>query len=115
MRWLLLLGLLGCHAPFAPGGAISFTPSVNLDSLWAADLACSGLTGDWHRITWFQVPGYTFQTPDGPMGGWWSASHAIYLAESQDAAFLTIRHEMLHDLLQRGDHPPVFSACGLMP
>jgi hypothetical protein len=22
-------------------------------------------------------------------------------------------HEMLHDLLQRGDHPPVFKACGV--
>jgi hypothetical protein len=22
-------------------------------------------------------------------------------------------HEMLHDLLQRGDHPPVFAACGV--
>jgi len=22
-------------------------------------------------------------------------------------------HEMLHDLLQRGDHPPAFQACGV--
>jgi len=24
-----------------------------------------------------------------------------------------VEHEMLHDLLQRGDHPPVFQACGV--
>ena len=115
MRWLLLLILIGCSDPFAPTGAVPFTPAVNLDSLWAVDRACSGLSGDWHRITWFEVPGYTFATPHGQMGGWWSPPHTIYLAESQAVAFMTIRHEMLHDLLQRDDHPPVFAACGVMP
>jgi len=24
-----------------------------------------------------------------------------------------VEHEMLHDLLQRSDHPPVFKICGV--
>jgi len=77
--------------------------------------ACSSHRGDWHRITWFTVAA-PFSTPAGPNKlGVWVAPHTIYLlrATALDSASWVVPHEMLHDLLQTGEHPPVFAACGV--
>src|SRR2546430_13748587 len=39
--------------------------------------------------------------------------HTIYMAQGLLYNRRLAEHEMLHDLLQRGDHPPVFQACGV--
>jgi hypothetical protein len=55
--------------------------------------------------------------------GAWNEPHDIFVTEeARDdslSAYLTVRHEMLHDLLGGGGpngeaHPPVFVHCGLM-
>jgi hypothetical protein len=37
----------------------------------------------------------------------------IYMAQGLVYNRRLAEHEMLHDLLQRGGHPPVFQACGV--
>lgn len=81
---------------------------------------CSGLSGDWHRITWYAVPGNSFPTHhDDYTVGLWVEPHTIYVTESVltprpwGSEPTLVPHEMLHDLLQRDGHPPAFEACGV--
>ncbi len=61
------------------------------------------------------MPGVDYPCPayEGHCDGWWQPPHTIYLAYRWRSDRQLVEHEMLHDLLQRGDHPPVFQACGV--
>src|SRR5205809_98741 len=62
-----------------------------------------------------RVPGSSYSCPahEGQCDGWWRSPHTIYMAQGLLYNRRLAEHEMLHDLLQRGDHPPVFQACGV--
>lgn len=112
----LLLLLAACESFTAPTGAYLFTPPDSLFSAhWQAMEACSGLTGDWRRITWYAVPADFIVHPDAPRAlGIWAPPHTIYLVESViEGPGGEVPHEMLHDLLQRPDHPTDFVSCGV--
>lgn len=119
--WLPLLFALGCLAPFEPANAVEFAPPSVYVELWTEVEACSRVSGDFQLLHWFVVLGSDdqFSCPQhgGSCGGWWEFPHEIYLAEPEvhNAAthYRTVRHEMLHDLLQTGEHPAAFDACGL--
>jgi len=66
-------------------------------------------------VEWYEVPGVDYPCPayEGRCDGWWQPTHTIYLAYRWRNDRQLVEHEMLHDLLQRGDHPPVFQACGV--
>ena len=66
-------------------------------------------------IHWYEVPGDRYACPAYTRGcaGWWQPPHTIYMAQTRLDDRVLVEHEMLHDLLQRSDHPPVFKACGV--
>ena len=108
---------LGCReAPLAPAfpelpaGAESLTPPASYANWWRDTEQCAGMSGDMSRITWFVVPGRTsFVYQDGKYDGyWWNGVHWIILAGDKVSDSLIVRHEMLHELLGRGDHPPAY-------
>jgi hypothetical protein len=74
---------------------------------WRATEACAGIDADMSRVTWFVVPGRTsFMYGTGQYDGyWWNGVHWILLAGDKVDNAAIVRHEMLHDLLGRGDHP----------
>lgn len=119
MRSLFALAVLlitvGCtDLPAAPAGAVVFEPPPSYAGQWQRMQACSGLGGDLARIHWFRVPRITL--PDGgDYLGAWFAPHRIYLRDDVvlDSTSVIVPHEMLHDLLQDGHHPPVFERCGV--
>jgi hypothetical protein len=76
---LAILACLDPVAPFVPPtDAVPFTPPDSLYAAWwQLDETCSGLSGDWHRITWFSVPDTTIATPRGDFWGVWLAPHSI--------------------------------------
>lgn len=112
--WPSLL-LVGCLDTFSPAGATEFTPPPVYQAWWAEIAACAGLSGDLAAIDWYQVSGWNYPCPayEGRCSGWWQPPHSIYLAAGWLDDRRLVEHEMLHDLLQRGDHPPVFQACGV--
>lgn len=114
-RTLSLLLLLGCLDTFAPAGAIPFTPPAAYRAWWAAMEACAGVSADFDRVEWYEVQGSAYACPayEGRCEGWWRPPHAIFMARALVTDQRLAEHEMLHDLLQRGDHPPVFQACGV--
>lgn len=127
MRRVVLGGLgcllAGCVEPFAPpAGTYRFEAPLGYRALWDSVEACSGLRGDLGRVRWYAVPGQTFFVGETVTYGAWHTPHNVYVSEWAKADslsnYLTVRHEMLHDLLGGGAegeaHPPVFVTCGLM-
>jgi len=95
---------------------------------WQEVEACSGVTGDLSRVSWFQVPceagenGFPCDvTPEGLCAGEWIGPHTIELGGPNhffpggyaDDEW-TVKHEMLHDLLQTPEHPVQFQNCHLL-
>lgn len=106
--------LCGCLDPFAPPlGTKRFEPRGLYTEYWSAVEQCSGLRGQFDRIRWYAVPATPFICPTtaGYCYGLWREPHDIFVERT--APYLIVGHEMLHDLLQRTDHPPVFRTCGL--
>jgi hypothetical protein len=100
--------LAGCNTladiwgPSVPPYAQRFTPDTSYLRLWKETEACSGVRGRFGRVRWYSVPGDTLAI-DRPNRGQYKALHQwphdIYLTESVVDDAMTIRHEILHDLL----------------
>ena len=94
-------------APELPPAAEPLAPLAVYADWWRATEECSGQAGALSRVQWFVVRGGDSFAYRGVRydGYWWNGVHWITLAEArvQDAAI--VRHEMLHDLIGRGDHP----------
>jgi hypothetical protein len=108
---ILLLAACG----FDPGENSPMTPPAVYREWWAKTEACSGLSGDFDRIQWSEVPGDGFKCSSGTCAGHWEPDHHIYLAADWTTNEMVVRHEMLHDLLGRPGHPdpPFGSPCPL--
>jgi hypothetical protein len=114
-----LLLALACRdalaPPELPAGSESLAAPPAYRRWWADVERCSGLVAAFERVEWFVVPGAQwFNYRGGRYDGlWWSHYHWIALAEARVNDSLVVRHEMLHDLLGRADHPPAYfrQAC----
>jgi hypothetical protein len=91
--------------PPLPTGATSLSVQAQYSAWWADVEDCSGNQADMRRIYWFQVPNANFIYRGKAFDAYWWSTHWVVIAEPyvQDAGI--VRHEMLHDLLNRGDHP----------
>jgi hypothetical protein len=91
-------------------------PLASYSDWWKATEECAGLLGSLSRVTWFVVPNRTsFVYGDGQYDGyWWDGVHWILLAGDKVENGMIVRHEMLHELLGRGDHPAEYfqRRCG---
>ena len=102
-----------------PAGAIPMDPPAHFNEWWVRTEQCSGLVGSMDPIHWYVMPNVSsFQTDIGEKVGLWikTPSHvAIVLAETYADHELVVRHEMLHQLLQRAGHPADYfdGKCGL--
>lgn len=98
----------------APTDARPFTPPAYYQDLWTLTEQCTGRTGDFARVHW-----YLFDAPyfaDGKeRTGIWHEPHQIYLSTrvAFDSAdnYQIVRHEMVHDLMQKPGHGAAFVAC----
>jgi hypothetical protein len=108
---LLALAFSACIEVVAPlpEGASPFTPGPVYREWWRQVEECSGKTGDFDAVSWYVVPGdipFRIPTIDKPLLGYWnSATNRIVLLEWVPSATELVRHEMLHALLRRADHP----------
>jgi len=98
---------LALATPELPAGAESLTPLATYTAWWQATEQCAGLRGNMARVTWFVVPNRTSFIYDDVQydGYWWDRVHWIILAGEKVTDGMVVRHEMLHELLGRGDHP----------
>jgi hypothetical protein len=103
-RALGLLTLLsGCG--FDPEGDTPMTPPAVYREWWAKTESCSGRTGDFDRLRWSVIEGYSFPCSSGDCAGHWRTNHHVFLASEWVMDEMVVRHEMLHDLLGKPGHP----------
>ena len=100
-------------------GAQTMAAPERYRSWWSATEQCSGLSGDFSTLEFYQVPGVsTFASPVGTVVGLWNragSENRITLAGNYLDNELVVRHEMLHALLEREGHPVEYfvTRCGL--
>ena len=82
---------------------------------WAENESCSGRTADMGRIAWYTAT--SIVGDEIVARGVWTPPHEIILVRGYEDEEITVRHEMLHDLLD-GDPEhtsPLWTSCGLIP
>ena len=100
---IAVAGLHGCG--FDPEGDVPLDPPAIYREWWDKTQACSGLTGNFDRLTWSVIEGSSFSCSSGQCAGHWSRDHHIYLAGDWAMDEMVVRHEMLHELIGRPGHP----------
>lgn len=102
-----------------PRGARRFTPDAVYRAWWHEMELCADRSGDFAAVSWYLYPGETpFRVPGhaNPVLGYWDpADNRIVLLEflpERRAPY--IRHEALHAILRRIDHPAEYfqRRCG---
>lgn len=106
--WSLIgtgLALFAMSCLLEPKG-VQYDPPPIYRQWWVETERCSGLKGNFDRVTWFQEPGGTFLAPGGvEVYGFWTENHHIFIAETLKLNPSIVRHEMLHDLIGHPGHP----------
>ena len=119
---MLVLVHTACLYPLdVPIGTDRFDPPAVYRNAWQEVEQCSALHGEFERVRWFAVPQSSFPCGEGNCLGFWIEPHDVYLSErarsdsaAQLSRYFTVRHEILHDLVGRSGHPPVFATCDLL-
>lgn len=115
----LILSACGTEPSPLPPGATAMAVHPEYATWWQSTEACSGITGNFASIEWFEVPNTsTFQSEAGIVVGLWeksSGQNRITIAGDYVDNELVVRHEMLHALLGRQGHPSEYfvTRCGL--
>ncbi len=103
---LLLLAVASCRTAVEPADRERFEPPADYRLWWDATRQCVGQPdAEFDRIRWWTA---TDVLKDDLASGLWVKEHDIYLRPDKMAAEVVVRHEMIHDLLQRGDHESAF-------
>jgi hypothetical protein len=111
---MLTSGLAGCSR-YEPDASARLDPPAEFLAWWSKTEQCSGLHANFARVQWYVVPGDSFSCPGGRCVGHWEDDHTIYIAEDWLDNEMVVRHEMLHDLIDRPGHPdpPFGDGCPL--
>ncbi len=110
---LLLAALLSCgESNFEPVAPRAIDPPDIYSTWWKEVESCIGTQAPFDRIRWYQAEQLVNRDEGTDHLGAWLAPHSIYMRT--DALFFrpAVKHEMVHDLLQRRDHETLFfEAC----
>jgi hypothetical protein len=116
-----LAAVVGCGSATdpLPRGAVSLDVPAIYSVWWDEIEGCSGETADFAAVTWYYVPGeggFQAGASADVVGVWQPMRNSITLAEWVIDNPLVVRHEMLHAILRRTDHPPKYfvDACGIL-
>lgn len=107
--WLVAASCTGLEPSALPDGAVPMTAPVAYSEWYARTEACAELRGTLEGIEWYVVPDVaTFETSIGEKVGLWERVgnvSRITIAGNYVENEMVVRHEMLHDLLERSGHP----------
>jgi hypothetical protein len=110
MRKLLIVLLAACGevGPMeAELGAVPYDAPPIYREWWAQVESCSGKTGDFDAVRWFEVPGdYLPNSFAGARSDY--AAQTVVVAANRKLEANVVRHEALHLLLKTSGHPPEY-------
>jgi hypothetical protein len=109
----LLIAVSSCG--FDPKGDVPMDPPPIYQDWWGKPEACSGLHGNFDRVSWSVIEGPSFPCSSGQCAGHWNNDHHIFLAGDWAMDEMVVRHEMLHDMIGQAGHPapPFGKGCPL--
>lgn len=82
---------------------------VEYDAWWRVTEACADLQGDLTAVRWYTTPGDGLRVGATTFDAYWfAAGNTIVVARPYVRDGPVVRHEMLHALLRRGDHPAAY-------
>lgn len=113
----------GCTEPIAPvplpDGAREFTPEPVFRQWWGEMEVCSGERGSFDAVRWYVVSGeipFAVKGVPYPVVGYWDPKNnrIVLLEYLPNQRAPVIRHEALHAIIRRTDHPALYFAerCG---
>lgn len=96
-----------------PASAVPMPLPPEFRVWWEALESCSGHRARFDDVRWFQTSELSIRG-ETAFGAWFPVGNRIALLGSGDFTGSIVRHEMLHAILQDGDHPSRFfeSRCG---
>lgn len=96
--------------PALPSDARTLDPlPVEYDAWWRATEACADRQGDLTTVRWYTTPGDSLRVGATTFDAYWfAAGNTIVVARPYVRDGPVVRHEMLHALLRRGDHPAAY-------
>jgi hypothetical protein len=104
----LVLGVSGCALvdddPDFPSSAIPLSPLPEFRIWWEIVESCSGRAARFDDVKWFEANEITVRG-ELARGAWFSRGNRIALVGAESFFGPLVRHEMLHAILQDGDHP----------
>lgn len=120
---MFLCWLTACREPLGPvplpNGAEPFVPEAVYREWWAQMEHCSRESASFDDVRWYVVRGeepFRVQGVDYPVVGYWDpqANRIVLLEYLTNQRAPIIRHEALHAILRRTDHPPEYfvDRCG---
>lgn len=113
-RLLLILVLTACSTDITGlREAVPYDSPV-LRPLWNEVEACSGISGDFNRVAFYLAPNGIKRNGVWVNALWEEDGNRISLTPPFKNDPRTIKHEAMHALLQRADHPPHYfnGVCG---
>lgn len=116
---LLCLALPACGAIIGPDYTLppdaTWTQPLAIYESWFSETeACTGVTGNYGAVRWFEVPGERWWDPirEQYAIATWRAPHNIYITTAHIDDENVVKHEIVHELLRGGDKYDVrFQDC----
>ena len=119
---VVCLAAVSCREPvvpeqYFPPGAVPLDPVPTVYATWWGETEeCSRRTGNFGSVRFYVVPGVDGWSAGSGFieGAWVESGNRITVGELRAMRARVLRHEMLHAILQRGDHPAEYfqTRCG---
>lgn len=117
---LLVVLLVACVDLLAPALPLDSVPlahrPIQFATWWQMTESCSGLHGDLDAVSWYMGPDPLVVDGEHYDGFWYGYGNRIVVSRGSLTDGGTVRHEMLHALLGKGEHPVEYfvKRCGAL-
>jgi hypothetical protein len=110
---LIAAFVLGCsESNFEPVAPRALDPPDVYRTWWDEVETCIGTRAPFERIRWYQAEQLVNKEEGTGHAGAWLPPHTIYIRSDRLLFTVAVKHEMVHELLQRRDHETLFfEAC----
>ncbi|MGD2217116.1 MAG: hypothetical protein PVJ64_10175 [Gemmatimonadales bacterium] len=103
--FLLPLAIYACDAStLEPQDVSPLVPPQVYRSWWAEVSMCTGVTGTFERVTWYEAGHLINRETGSDHVGAWQPPHTIYVHSEYLLYVEGVKHEMVHELLQTRHH-----------
>jgi hypothetical protein len=106
------LSLSCAESNFEPVAPQRLDPPEVYRAWWSEVESCIGTAATFERVTWYQAEQLVNKQEGTNHAGAWLPPHTIYVRSDKLLFTAGVKHEMVHEILQRRDHDtPLYHSC----